>query len=153
MHKYETRNSDKNQVSLIKKNQIGKKVNSKHLIINGDSRYMGELNDESVHLVITSPPYWQLKDYSTRNQIGYHENYETYINNLNIVWKQCYRVLDNGCCLCINIGDQFVRSVYYGRYKVISICTEIIKFCESIGFDYMGAIIWQKQTTTVQIYN
>jgi len=53
-----------------------------------------------------------------------------------------------GCRLCINIGDQFARSVYYGRYKVIPIRTEIIKFCEAIGFDYMGAIIWQKVTTT-----
>jgi site-specific DNA-methyltransferase (adenine-specific) len=49
--------------------------------------------------------------------------------------------------LCINVGDQFARSVYYGRYKVIPIRTEIIKFCESAGFDYMGAIIWQKVTT------
>jgi len=123
-------------------------VNSKHLIINGDSRYMGELNDESVHLVITSPPYWQLKDYGTDDQIGFNDSYESYINNLNLVWKESYRVLHNGCRLCINIGDQFARSVYYGRYKVIPIRTEIIKFCETIGFDYMGAIIWQKVTTT-----
>lgn len=109
---------------------------------------MNLIADKSVHLVVTSPPYWQLKDYGTENQIGYHEDYETYINNLNLVWKECYRVLDNGCRMCINIGDQFARAVYYGRYKVIPIRTEIIKFCESIGFDYMGAIIWQKQTTT-----
>ncbi len=119
-----------------------------HRIINGDSRQMNLVPDKSVHLIITSPPYWQLKDYGTENQIGYHEDYETYINNLNLVWKECYRVLDNGCRLCINIGDQFARAVYYGRYKVIPIRTEIIKFCESIGFDYMGAIIWQKKTTT-----
>jgi site-specific DNA-methyltransferase (adenine-specific) len=49
--------------------------------------------------------------------------------------------------LCINIGDQFARSVYYGRYKVIPIHSEIIKFCETTGFDFMGQIIWQKQTT------
>ncbi len=109
---------------------------------------MNLVPDKSVQLVITSPPYWQLKDYGTKDQIGYHEDYETYINNLNLVWKECYRVLDNGCRLCVNIGDQFARAVYYGRYKVIPIRTEIIKFCESIGFDYMGAIIWQKQTTT-----
>jgi modification methylase len=123
-------------------------VKTTHKIINGDSRQMNHVPDKSVHLVITSPPYWQLKDYGTENQIGYHEDYETYINNLNLVWKECFRVLDNGCRLCINIGDQFARAVYYGRYKVIPIRTEIIKFCESIGFDYMGAIIWQKQTTT-----
>ena len=57
-------------------------------------------------------------------------------------------MLHPGCRLCINIGDQFARSVYYGRYKVIPIRTEIIKFCETIGFDYMGAVIWQKVTTT-----
>ena len=50
--------------------------------------------------------------------------------------------------MCVNIGDQFARAVYYGRYKVIPIREEIIKFCENIGFDYMGAIIWQKVTTS-----
>ena len=119
-----------------------------HKIIHGDSRQMNLVTDESVHLIITSPPYWQLKDYGTSDQIGYHETYESYINNLSLVWKECHRVLHSGCRLCINIGDQFARSVYYGRYKVIPIRTEIIKFCETIGFDYMGAIIWQKVTTT-----
>ena len=119
-----------------------------HKIINGDSRQMHELPDNSIHLAITSPPYWQLKDYGSENQIGFHDSYENYINNLNLVWKECYRVLYNGCRLCVNIGDQFARAVYYGRYKVIPIREEIIKFCENIGFDYMGAIIWQKVTTS-----
>ena len=118
-----------------------------HKIVIGDSRCMMEVHDESVHLIITSPPYWQLKDYGNGSQIGFDDNYEDYINNLNIVWKECHRVLNKGCRLCVNIGDQFARSVYYGRYKVIPIRTEIIKFCETIGFDYMGAIIWQKVTT------
>ncbi len=109
---------------------------------------MAELPDNSVHLAITSPPYWQLKDYGTENQIGFHHSYENYINNLNLVWKECYRALHSGCRLCVNIGDQFARAVYYGRYKVIPIREEIIKFCENIGFDYMGAIIWQKVTTS-----
>ncbi|MEN6569096.1 MAG: DNA methyltransferase [Rikenellaceae bacterium] len=119
-----------------------------HQIIIGDSRNMAELKDNSIHLIITSPPYWQLKDYGTKNQIGFHDSYENYINNLNLVWKECYRTLHEGCRLCINIGDQFARAVYYGRYKVIPIREEIIKFCENIGFDYMGAIIWQKVTTS-----
>jgi site-specific DNA-methyltransferase (adenine-specific) len=118
-----------------------------HKVIIGDSRCMTEVTDESVHLIITSPPYWQLKDYGSRNQIGFDNSYEDYINNLNIVWNQCHRVLKKGCRLCVNIGDQFARSVYYGRYKVIPIRTEIIKFCETAGFDYMGAVIWQKVTT------
>lgn len=118
-----------------------------HNIINGDCRQMKELRDKSVHLIVTSPPYWQLKDYGTDNQIGFHDDYETYINHLNLTWKECFRVLHDGCRLCINIGDQFARSTYYGRYKIIPIHTEIIKFCETIGFDFMGQIIWQKTTT------
>jgi len=120
---------------------------SYHKIIIGDSRLMSEVKDESVHLIVTSPPYWQLKDYGPKQQIGFNDSYEDYINNLNLVWKQCHRALHKGCRLCINIGDQFARSVYYGRYKIIPIRTEIIRFCETMGFDYMGAIIWQKVTT------
>lgn len=122
-------------------------METKHILINGDSRNLSLMPDKSVHLIITSPPYWQLKDYGDDRQIGFHDSYENYINNLNLVWSECNRVLHDGCRLCINIGDQFARSVYYGRYKVIPIRTEIIRFCETIGLDYMGAIIWQKQTT------
>lgn len=123
-------------------------MKTNHRIINGDCRNLAELSNNSVHLVITSPPYWQLKDYGSETQIGFNDSYENYINNLNLVWKECYRTLHNGCRMCVNIGDQFARSVYYGRYKVIPIREEIIKFCENIGFDYMGAIIWQKVTTS-----
>lgn len=122
--------------------------NTGHKLIIGDARNMAEVSDKSLHLIITSPPYWQLKDYGSSAQIGFDDSYEAYINNLNLVWDECYRVLHPGCRLCINIGDQFARSVYYGRYKVVPIRTEIIKFCETRGFDYMGAIIWQKVTTT-----
>ncbi len=109
---------------------------------------MTDIENKSVQLVITSPPYWQLKDYGHNSQIGYNDTYEQYINKLNLVWSECFRVLDNGCKLCVNIGDQYARAAYYGRYKVIPIRTEIIKFCEAIGFDYMGAVIWQKVGTT-----
>lgn len=122
-------------------------MNTKHTLVTGDSRNLSLIPDKSVHLIITSPPYWQLKDYGNDNQIGFHDSYEGYINNLNMVWSECNRILHDGCRLCINIGDQFARSVYYGRYKVIPIRTEIIRFCETLGMDYMGAIIWQKQTT------
>jgi site-specific DNA-methyltransferase (adenine-specific) len=108
---------------------------------------MSLVDDKSVHLIVTSPPYWQLKDYGTKEQIGFDDSYEDYINNLNLVWQECHRVLHDGCRLCVNIGDQFARSVYYGRYKVIPIRTEITRFCETIGFDFMGSIIWQKVTT------
>lgn len=120
---------------------------TEHKIIFGDSRTLNSIKDKSVQLIITSPPYWQLKDYGVDSQIGFNDSYEEYINNLNLVWQECYRVLCDGCRMCINIGDQFARSVYYGRYKVIPIRTEIIRFCEFLGMDYMGAVIWQKATT------
>jgi site-specific DNA-methyltransferase (adenine-specific) len=123
-------------------------MNTIHKIISGDARNMSQIGDESVDLIITSPPYWQLKDYGNDQQLGYHDSYENYINHLNLVWQEAFRVLKTSCRICINVGDQFARSVYYGRYKVIPIRTEIIKFCETLGFDYMGAIIWQKVTTT-----
>ena len=118
-----------------------------HKIYFGDSRALNKIEDKSVQLIITSPPYWQLKDYGSNNQIGFNNSYEEYINNLNLVWMECERILSEGCRLCINIGDQFARSVYYGRYKVVPIRTEIIRFCETLKMDYMGTIIWQKATT------
>ena len=120
---------------------------TRHKIVIGDARRLTQVADESAHLVVTSPPYWQLKDYGDKNQIGFNDSYEDYINHLNLVWNECHRVLAPGCRLCVNIGDQFARSAYYGRYKVIPIRTEIIRFCETIGFDCMGTIIWQKTIT------
>lgn len=122
-------------------------MSTRHVLINGDSRFMSQISDESVELIVTSPPYWHLKDYGSEYQIGFNQNYEDYINHLNLVWSECHRILQHGCRLCINIGDQFARTVYYGRYKIVPIHSEIIRFCETIGFDYMGTIIWQKQTT------
>ncbi len=71
----------------------------KTTIIIGDSRKMNEPNDESVHLVITSPPYWQLKDYGNGSQIGFNDSYEDYINNLNLVWKE-----STGSCIEVAVS-------------------------------------------------
>jgi len=116
-------------------------------VIIGDSRNMKELSNNSVDLIITSPPYWHLKDYGVENQIGYGQTLHEYLKDLYRVWKESFRVLKEGRRLCINIGDQFARSIIYGRYKIIPLHSEIIAQCEDIGFDYMGAIIWQKKTT------
>ena len=116
-------------------------------IIIGDSRKMIEVEDNSVDLVVTSPPYWHIKDYGVEGQIGYGQSLHEYLKDLYRVWKECYRVLKAGRRLCINTGDQFARSIIYGRYKVIPLHAEFIAQCEDIGFDYMGSIIWQKKTT------
>jgi len=93
----------------------------RHKYIIGDCREMKRIPNESVHLVVTSPPYWQLKDYGMSSQIGFGQTYEDYINSINMVWLECFRVLKPGSRLCINIGDQFVRAAYYGRYKIVPI--------------------------------
>ena len=122
-------------------------MNSKLKIIIGDSRKMPEVEKNTIGLVVTSPPYWNIKDYGIEEQIGYGQTLHEYLKSLYCVWKECYRVLKPGRRLCINIGDQFARSIIYGRYKVIPLHSEFIAQCEEIGFDYMGSIIWQKKTT------
>jgi len=116
-------------------------------IIIADSRRMKEINDEEIDLIVTSPPYWHIKDYGVSGQIGYGQSLHNYLKDLYYVWEECFRVLRKGRRLCLNVGDQFARSVLYGRYKVIPIHAEFIAQCEQIGFDFMGSIIWQKKTT------
>lgn len=116
-------------------------------VINADSRVMKEIEDSAVDLVVTSPPYWHIKNYDAEGQIGYGQSLHEYLKSLYSVWKECYRVLKPGTRMCINIGDQFLRSTVYGRYKIAPLHSEFITQCEQIGFDYMGSIIWQKKTT------
>jgi DNA modification methylase len=116
-------------------------------IIIGDSRAMPEVADAAIDLAVTSPPYWQIKDYGIQGQTGYGQSLHQYLTDLYHVWSECFRVLGSGSRLCINIGDQFARAAVYGRYKVIPLHAEFIAQCEQIGFDFMGAIIWQKKTT------
>ena len=113
----------------------------------GDSRAMTEVEDAGIDLAVTSPPYWHIKDYGVPGQIGYGQSLHEYLKDLYRTWRECFRVLREGARLCINIGDQFARAAVYGRYKVIPLHAEFINQCEHIGFDFLGAIIWQKKTT------
>jgi DNA modification methylase len=112
-----------------------------------DSRAMTEIRDATIDLVVTSPPYWQIKDYGVSGQIGHGQSLHDYLKDLYHTWRECFRVLREGARLCLNIGDQFARASIYGRYKVIPLHAEFINQCEQIGFDFLGAIIWQKKTT------
>ena len=114
----------------------------------GDARTAEAHRDAPVHLVITSPPYWSIKDYGTQGQVGMGSTYEAYLSDLNRVWTHCYQRLLPGCRMCINVGDQFLRAKVHGRYRVLPIRTDIIQQMAGLGADYMGAIIWQKMTNT-----
>jgi DNA modification methylase len=122
-------------------------MNNRAKIIIGDSRAMTEVEDASIDLVLTSPPYWHIKDYGVPGQIGYGQSLHEYLKDLYRTWRECFRVLREGARLCINIGDQFARAAVYGRYKVIPLHAEFINQCEHLGFDFLGSIIWQKKTT------
>ncbi len=118
-----------------------------HRIYWGDARALADLADQSVHLIVTSPPYWALKDYGHAGQIGFDQSLESYLESLAQVWRECHRVLHAGCRMAINVGDGFARAAHYGRYKVIPLHAQIILDAEIAGFDFMGSIIWQKVTS------
>jgi len=109
---------------------------------------MSGIQDKSISLMVTSPPYWQIKDYNDKSQIGRYDSFPSYIDNLNLVWLETVRVLQPGGVAAVNIGDQYARAAEYGRFKVISIQSEIIRAFEHMGTDYRGTIIWQKVTNT-----
>ncbi|MFO7958457.1 MAG: site-specific DNA-methyltransferase [Candidatus Brocadiia bacterium] len=119
-----------------------------HRIYFADSRRMPELDAESIHLVVTSPPYWCIKDYEHPGQIGYDQSYDEYISDLRDVVAECHRVLCTGCRAAVNIGDQYLRASEHGRYRVQPIPADIIRLARDIGFDFMGNIIWEKISTT-----
>ena len=108
-------------------------------IIWGTSERMTHINNESVKVVITSPPYWDLKDYFKTGQIG-QEGYATYLSRLNLVWKGCYDKLSDDGSLWINVNIRVKNG------KPILLPHDIIAQCKRIGFHYKGVIIWHKSS-------
>jgi site-specific DNA-methyltransferase (adenine-specific) len=108
-----------------------------------------QIESKSVQLVLTSPPYWNIKDYEVEKQIGYKQSYVEYLDDLRKVWKESKRILSPGCKLVINIGDQFIRAKdNNGKYEIVPIHTDIIQQCKDLGFTFLGNIIWKKISTT-----
>ncbi len=112
------------------------------------SENMEEIDDATIQLIITSPPYGKIKDYGSQEQIGFSDSFKKYFERLKQVWTECYRVLEPQCRMIINIGDQYLRTKEYGRYRILSIASQIINDCVDLGFDFLGDIIWQKVSTT-----
>lgn len=119
-----------------------------HRIIFADSQRMDGLAAESVHLVVTSPPYWCIKDYGHAGQIGHDQSYEEYLAALRNVIGECHRVLHPGCRMAINVGDQYLRASEHGRYRIQPIPADLSVIGREVGFDFMGNIIWHKISTT-----
>jgi len=134
---------DPNKVQAIEK--AIKRVPTRHNLILGDSRCMEDIADESVHLVVTSPPYWTLKQYPTRDgQLGLIGDYEAFLENLDKVWKHVFRVLVRGGRLVVVVGDVCLPRRYFGRHVVYPLHASIQEHCRKIGFDNLAPIIWHK---------
>jgi site-specific DNA-methyltransferase (adenine-specific) len=121
------------------------KLKTVHRFILGDARDLSFLGDESVHLVVTSPPYWTLKEYlPNERQLGSVSDYEEFLESLERVWKGCFRVLVPGGRLVCVVGDVCLSRREHGRHVVVPLHADICVMCRKIGFDNLNPIIWHK---------
>ena len=116
-----------------------------HRLINADARDLSFLEDESVHLVVTSPPYWNLKQYNENpHQLGHIQDYEAFLAELDKVWRHIFRVLVPGGRLVCVVGDVCVARRNFGRHLVFPLHADICVICRRIGFDNLNPIVWHK---------
>lgn len=123
-------------------------LNTTHQVMLGDSRSaMDQMEDQSVHLVVTSPPYWNLKEYqaeSADSQLGHIDDRREFLDSLNEVWKRCYDLLLPGGRLCIVVGDVCRSRKAFGRHIVEPLHAYLQVECQHLGFDPLSPIIWHK---------
>lgn len=116
-----------------------------HKLIHGDARDLSFLDDQSVHLVVTSPPYWTLKKYNENPmQMGHFADYDHFLAELEKVWRECFRVLVPGGRLVCVVGDVCLSRRENGRHLVMPLHADITVACRKIGFDNLNPIIWLK---------
>lgn len=121
-------------------------IPSHHALHLADSRHIDFLEPESVHLALTSPPYWTLKEYNeVEGQLGFVEDYETFLDQLDLVWSRCFEALVPGGRLVCVVGDVCLsRRRNNGRHTVVPLHASIQERCRRIGFDNLSPIIWHK---------
>lgn len=116
-----------------------------HRLHAGDARDLSWLADESIHLVVTSPPYWTLKQYEPNHaQLGAVEDYERFLDELDKVWRECWRLLVPGGRICCVVGDVCVARKRHGRHHVIPLHSDIQVRARRLGLDCLTPILWQK---------
>jgi DNA modification methylase len=135
---------DKKLIKLIE--HAVQKIPTTHSLNLSDARDMSRLEPGSVHLVITSPPYWTLKEYrDSDGQMGHIENYDDFLAELDKVWAHCLRVLVAGGRLVCIVGDVCLsRRKNNGRHTVVPLHASIQEHCRKLGFDNLAPIIWHK---------
>jgi DNA modification methylase len=140
---------DNKLVSLIE--EAVRRIPTSHILHRGDARSMTGLAPNSVHLVVTSPPYWTLKEYrDSHGQMGHIEDYETFLIELDKVWAQCLNALVPGGRLVCVVGDVCLsRRKNNGRHTVVPLHASIQEHCRRLGFDNLAPIIWHKIANAV----
>lgn len=118
---------------------------TKHHLRKGDARDLSWIADSSVHLVVTSPPYWTLKKYERRKgQLAEIEDYEAFLSELDKVWAECARVLVEGGRLCCVVGDVCLPRRRDGRHRIMPLHADIQVRARTHGLDCLTPVIWQK---------
>jgi modification methylase len=119
-----------------------------HRIYQGDARRMEQLGDEQVHLVVTSPPYFNLIDYTGATaedgQLGDIDHYDGFLDELDSVWRRCYEALVPGGRMCVVVGDVCLSRREAGRHHVLPLHADIGIRARRVGFDYLTPILWSK---------
>jgi site-specific DNA-methyltransferase (adenine-specific) len=117
-----------------------------HRLVQGDARDLSFIPDKSIHLIVTSPPYWTLKRYNdSEGQMGHIEEYEQFLAELHRVWSEVLRVLVPGGRLVCVVGDVCLsRRENNGRHTVVPLHADICVQCRRLGFDNLNPIIWHK---------
>lgn len=136
---------DKNRMGQIE--QAVKSLPSHHDLYQADSRDLSMVGDESVHLIVTSPPYFNLKDYEnggSDGQLGDVNDYETFHELLDQVWSQCYDKLVPSGRMCVVVGDVLRSRSEHGRHRVVPLHATIQEHVADLGFDNLAPVIWYK---------
>ncbi len=116
-----------------------------HKLIQRDARDLSFLANDSVHLIVTSPPYWTLKEYApNERQLGAIEDYEAFLTELDKVWSECCRVLVPGGRICCVVGDVCIPRKRDGRHRVIPLHADILVRTRKLGLDALTPILWFK---------
>lgn len=135
---------DASLLKLIR--QAVERIPTRHVLVRGDARQMSPRVVETVHLVVTSPPYWTLKQYrDTPDQLGHIVDYEEFLIELDRVWRNCFDLLVPGGRLICVVGDVCLsRRKNEGRHTVVPLHSSIQEHCRKLGFDNLAPIIWHK---------
>jgi DNA modification methylase len=135
----------KDQTALAEIERRIQSVSTHHKLILGDARKLNRIKDSTVHLVLTSPPYWTLKDYNKiPGQLGSITNYERFLDELDRCWRECFRVLVSRGRLVIVVGDVLLSRRKHERHQAVPLHADIQIRCRRLGFDNLAPIFWYK---------